>query len=266
MDDRDTVLRSLSLIRGIKNNLPNRTAVEARWVHEYNSALSKIEEAETISLNEYKIGNQELKRLPSSGNYLTGEIKYSKELFCDKSTLLHKVDSALSYLDNLQVNSNNSLNSHDINFMPSNRVFIVHGHNEAVKQIVARIVEKLDLEPIILHEQPNKGDTIIEKFIKYSDVNFAVVLLTADDVGAKNSGANVVLNPRARQNVILELGYFIGKLGRSKVCAIYEDGVEIPSDYQGVLFVKFDDGGNWKFSLAKELKAAGFDVDMNKII
>lgn len=266
MDDRDTVLRSLSLIKGIKNNLPKHIDVEARWAGEYNSALVKIEEAAGIRLTEYKIGDNELKKIVVSGNYLTGEVNYSKELFCDKATLLHKVDSALSYLDSLQFNNKKYMGSNDTISSPSNRIFIVHGHNETVKQTVARIVERLGLEPVILHEQPNKGKTIIEKFFNYSDVNFAIVLLTADDVGAKNSGANVVLKTRARQNVILELGYFIGKLGRSKVCAIYEDGVEIPSDYQGVLFVKLDDGGNWKFALAKELKAAGFDVDMNKII
>lgn len=74
------------------------------------------------------------------------------------------------------------------------------------------------------------------------------------------------LIPRARQNVILELGYFLGKLGREKVCALYEDGVEIPSDYQGVVFESLDKKGNWKFSVARELKEAGFDVDMNKIL
>jgi predicted nucleotide-binding protein len=98
-----------------------------------------------------------------------------------------------------------------------------------MKESVARFLEKLDLRPIILHEQPNKGRTVIEKFEAHSDVGFAVVLLTPDDVGGLASSPDK-LSRRARQNVILELGYFIGKLGRAKVCALYKEGVEIPSD------------------------------------
>lgn len=158
----------------------------------------------------------------------------------------------------------------DIEYMVSdlkeafNKVFIVHGHEHGVKEEVARFIEKLGLEPIILHEQPNKGRTIIEKFEDYADVHFAIVLLMGDDFGkAKEDSKDLRL--RARQNVILELGYFLGKLGRDKVCAVYENGVEIPSDYSGVLFVPLDKSGKWKFDVVKELKAAGFDVDVNKL-
>lgn len=146
----------------------------------------------------------------------------------------------------------------------SNQVFVVHGHNAGVKESVARFLEKLDLEPIILHEKPNAGRTIIEKFSDYSNVHFAVVLLTGDDEG-KSKGTDDPLQRRARQNVVLELGYFLGKLGRSRVCALYENGVDIPSDYQGVLFVPLDLHEKWRFDLVRELKAAGFPVDANKI-
>jgi predicted nucleotide-binding protein len=142
----------------------------------------------------------------------------------------------------------------------SNRVFVVHGHDEAAKQGVARYLEKLGLEAIILHEQPNKGLTIIEKFEAYSDVPFAVVLLTPDDQGPAGSP------PRARQNVILELGYFLGKLGRSRVCALYKDGTDIPSDFQGVLFVLMDPAGAWRLLLAREMKQILPGVDLNKAI
>jgi len=121
----------------------------------------------------------------------------------------------------------------------TNKVFIVHGHDSATKESVARYIEKIGLDPIILHEQPNGGKTIIEKFEVYSDVGFAVILLTPDDVGcAKDNKAN--LKTRARQNVIMELGYFLGRLGRERVCALYKEGVEIPSDYQGVLYTEYD--------------------------
>lgn len=149
---------------------------------------------------------------------------------------------------------------------PNNRdIFVVHGHNEKVKEAAARFLEKLHLTPVILHEKPNQGRTVIEKFTDYSDVSFAVVLLTADDRGGKIDEAFDKQRKRARQNVILELGFFLGKLGRRKVCALYEDGVEIPSDYDGVLFVKLDDRGAWKIDLAKEIKATGIEVDMNLV-
>ena len=130
----------------------------------------------------------------------------------------------------------------------SNKVFIVHGHDDKIKNAVARFIENIGLEPIILHEQPNKGLTIIEKFENYSRVGFAIVLLTADDVGSvKNKKDN--LNMRARQNVIFELGFFIGKLNRQNVCALYTNGVELPSDYSGILYIPIDESEGWKLQL-----------------
>lgn len=143
-------------------------------------------------------------------------------------------------------------------------VFIVHGHNEELKEKVARTVEKLKLRPVILHEQSNEGLTVIEKFEKHSNVNFAVILLTYDDFGNVKSEKNQ--NKRARQNVILELGYFIAKIGRENVMPLYEQGVELPSDISGVLYTLIDETENWKFRLVKELKSAGFKVDANDII
>jgi len=125
---------------------------------------------------------------------------------------------------------------------------------------VARFLEKLDIEPIILHEQADRGQTIIEKFEKHSEVAFAIVLLTPDDIGGQDNSS---LRKRARQNVIFEFGYFIGKLGRSNVCGLYCDGVELPSDYTGVLYTKAE--GGWQLNIIRELKAAGFSVDANRI-
>jgi predicted nucleotide-binding protein len=145
------------------------------------------------------------------------------------------------------------------------KVFIVHGHDEGAKQSVARFLEKLRVEAIILHELPNVGRTIIEKFESHSDdVGFAVVLLTPDDKGGSADSNTLV--PRARQNVILELGYFMGKLGRNRVCALYRDQVEIPSDYVGVAYIALDPAGAWQLQLAKELKHADIDVDLNRAI
>jgi predicted nucleotide-binding protein len=146
------------------------------------------------------------------------------------------------------------------------RVFLVHGHDEAAREKVARYLERLELEPIILHEQPNKGRTIIEKFTDYSDVAYAVVLLTADDIGGPKGTNTKQLAVRARPNVLFELGYFIGALGRDRVCALHETGVEILSDYSGVLYVTLDATNAWRLHLAKEMKAAGLPIDMNNAI
>jgi predicted nucleotide-binding protein len=133
-----------------------------------------------------------------------------------------------------------------------NRGFIVHGHNEARKFEIARFIENdLKRKAIILHEQANKGRTIIEKFEDYSSVDFAVALWTGDDFGRVKTSQED--NLRARQNVIFETGFFIGKIGRKNVIVLYEDGVEIPSDYTGVIFIRLAD--NWKDDLRKEIEA-----------
>jgi predicted nucleotide-binding protein len=146
----------------------------------------------------------------------------------------------------------------------SRQVFVVHGHNEAARESVCRFLERLKLTPIVLHEQASRGRTIIEKFEAHSDVAFAVVALTADDVGASKENA-ARPRPRARQNVILELGYFVAKLGRDHVCALHEPGVELPSDFDGVVYVSLA-GDAWRLPLAREIKAAGIEVDLNLAI
>jgi len=149
----------------------------------------------------------------------------------------------------------------------SSRVFVVHGHDNEIKQSVARVLEKLGLEVIILHEQPNKGRTVIEKFIDYSDVGFAIVLLTPDDVAYPKSLSPDDAKFRARQNVILELGYFLGKLERNRVFVLYreQENFEIPSDYTGVLYTAYDPANRWQIDMARELQEAGYEVDLNLI-
>ena len=145
----------------------------------------------------------------------------------------------------------------------SNKIFIVHGHDGEARETVARFLEAIGLEPIILHEQANKGRTIIEKVEANSDVSFAVVLLTPDDEGCSKGG---VPKPRARQNVLLELGYFIGRLGRDRVCALKRGAVEIPSDFAGVVWEPMDAGSGWKQARGRELEAAGHTVDWNRVM
>lgn len=147
----------------------------------------------------------------------------------------------------------------------TSRVFLVHGRDQGALQETARFLEHLGLQPIVLQEQPNEGRTIIQKFLDYSDVGFAVVLLTPDDRGGSADEPPDNYNLRARQNAILELGYFLRALGPKHVCALYFEGVELPSDIQGVLYVVFDKAGGWKFLLAREMKAAGLSVDLNRL-
>jgi predicted nucleotide-binding protein len=142
------------------------------------------------------------------------------------------------------------------------KAFVVHGHDEGAREAVARFLERIGFEAIILHEQANQGRTIIEKIEAHGDVSFAVVLLTPDDVGGvKGSDPQ----PRARQNVVLELGYFVGRLGRSRVCPLRRGEVELPSDFGGIAYEEFDSGNGWKTALGRELQAAGFDIDWNRI-
>lgn len=150
----------------------------------------------------------------------------------------------------------------------SNEVFIVHGHDEAMKQSVARIIEKMGLDPIILHEKPSGGKTIIEKFTDYSNVSFAIILLSPDDIAYPKAKSPEDAKLRARQNVIFELGFFIGKLGRNRVIALYqeENDFEMPSDYSGVLYTLYDNSGRWQFDLVRELKACGYNVDANELL
>jgi predicted nucleotide-binding protein len=148
----------------------------------------------------------------------------------------------------------------------SNRVFVVHGHDNEMKQAVARTVERLGLEAVILHERPNRGQTLIEKIERYSEVDFAVVLLSPDDTGYANADGPDTAKPRARQNVILELGYFAGKLGRGSVVALHRGGIEFPSDYDGVLYTPYDgDSGAWRSELVAELRESGYAVSADNL-
>ena len=142
---------------------------------------------------------------------------------------------------------------------------MVSGRDEGTTDTVARFLENLELDPVILREQPNEGRTIIEKFEEYAQVGFAVVLCTPDDVGALAAEQDQ-LKSRPRQNVVLEWGYFLGKIGRQRVCALIRGDMEIPSDYSGVVYIRMDDSQGWQLQLTRELYQAGLPVDANKIL
>lgn len=141
------------------------------------------------------------------------------------------------------------------------KVFIVHGRDNEAKQEVARFIETIGLQAIILHEQANAGMTIIEKIERYSnDSDFALVLYTPCDHGRGAHETKVHARNRARQNVVFEHGYLMAKLGRENVCALVKGNIETPNDISGVAYVGFDVEGSWKAEVAKELKACGYEI------
>jgi predicted nucleotide-binding protein len=144
-------------------------------------------------------------------------------------------------------------------------VFIVHGRAEGPKHKAARLVQDVTgLKPVILDEQEKLGKTIIEKLEEHAyKTSFAIILLTGDDEGRLKGTGD--MRPRARQNVILELGLFIGAIKRQNVAVLFEHGVELPSDVGGLLFIELDSGDGWRYKLAREMRASGLPVDMNKL-
>ena len=146
----------------------------------------------------------------------------------------------------------------------SNRVFIVHGRDTESLKELKTMLSGFGLNPIVLHEQPSGSRTIVEKLEKYSDVGYAFVILTPDDVGGAYKDKKILRfegKKRARQNVVLEFGYFIGLLGRDRVCCLYKGDVELPSDMHGIVYISFKESVNdVRNKIIKELKAAGYDI------
>lgn len=223
---------------------------------------------ENTSVFQRFVGASELHFFPGFFSMDNNEIDYA-------GPTQRNIDNAVVLLREAQRTLREDLADHEhlieikpsiqtVNVIPSNRVFVVHGHDEAALQSLARFLEKLGLEAIVLKEQPDQGRTIIEKFEDSADdVGFAVVLLTPDDLGGSVKAASG--ETRARQNVVFELGYFAGKLGRGRVCLLRKGNVEIPSDLYGVIYTDMDSGDGWQTKLVRELKAAKLEFDANKL-
>ncbi len=180
-----------------------------------------------------------------------------------KSDMVNSIKSLEGIRDRLELFDESSVNH---SFAFGDEVFIVHGRDDGPKETVAGFLRKLGLKATILHEQPSEGLTIIEKLEKYANnAGFAIVLFTPDDVGALKNEIEDQGKPRARQNVVFELGYFIGKLGRKRVCPLFKGEIEKPSDIDGVIYVPMN-GEDWKLKLCQEMKNADFPIDMNDIL
>ena len=188
-------------------------------------------------------------------------ILFSAKLSGIKSERIRRLESFRSQLSdyalNYQVNKENTESEHT-----QDSIFIVHGRNDTRRLEVRNFIDShTDLQPITLSDQPNKGLDLLGKFVENAQkARFAVVIVTGDDEGRIKGGKD--LKPRARQNVIFELGYFIGLLGRDKVAVLYEDNTELPSDFGGIVYIPLS--RDWKIQLGRELKNAGIQVDLNK--
>ncbi|HYP21957.1 MAG TPA: nucleotide-binding protein [Actinomycetota bacterium] len=145
-------------------------------------------------------------------------------------------------------------------------IFVVHGHDRAAELEVLRFLERAtDLRPVVLHDEPNRGRTIIEKFEEVAaNATYAVVILTPDDEGRAQNAPD--LKPRARQNVVFELGFFFGALDRNRVAALYTPEIERPSDIDGVAYIEFDRRGAWKNDLYRELRDADITVHPEALV
>ncbi len=169
----------------------------------------------------------------------------------------------LKEVQNKMTNSKTTTGTNNDSVIDDKRVFIVHGHDDKIKWDVSNFLRKLGLEPVILHEQANQGKTIIEKLESETDVRYGIILYTPCDKGGTADCNFESMRFRARQNVILEHGYLMGKLGRNRVCALLDGDIEKPSDIDGVLYVPYQSG--WELVVGRELKRAGYGVDMNKL-
>ena len=246
-------LDAVSTLKGVQRHSPEFE----KWHRDTRVALANTFGEDSSHVQEFK--RISFAPITYVGEYVTydDQLDYISDLPEAAAILLSMIEEVQEYWQDQETVTQ------ETRVPPSTRkVFIVHGRDTGTKDEVARFLEKLHLEPIVLAEGPSEGRTIIEKFETYSEVGFAIVLLTADDSGALKGEDP---QPRARQNVIFELGFFVGKLGRKRVCALTTGSPEIPSDYAGVVYIPLDSGGSWKMPLIREIKAAGIDVDANKV-
>ena len=253
-------------LEAVLKEIPNLKSLERdslafhKWYRKTKLAIQKTFGAESHHVEEFT----RILHLPSSFTFPSDD-EYQNCYIADldeRATLLESMIEEIQEYWEDEGQESTDLTIQDNEPKNTNEIFVIHGRDNEAKVTVARFLERLDLKPIILHEQSNQGRTIIEKFEQHAQVGFAVALLTSDDVGALQEDAEN-LKPRARQNVVFEFGYFIGRLGRNRVCALTKGDVEIPSDCDGVIYIPLDDAGAWKMNLVKELKDAGIGVDAN---
>lgn len=235
------------------------------WRKRIKSILNQIVKEGSEPYTYYEAGQNVKLKGYSISNFEIAKSNYLKSLESLENILIEG-DFFQELLNNDIVNSKKTESKTSIVKPANNKVFIVHGHDHILKVELEIFLSKLKLNPIVLHRESDKGQTIIEKFEANSDVSFVFVLLTPDEVAytadqLEKEDENRKKEFRARPNVIFEFGYFIGKLGRRKVCALHKGNVNLPSDISGVIYKKVDNSiEDIGFGLIKELKAAGLTI------
>ncbi len=233
---------------------------------EFKAQICKWENlSEEILQQAFDIPNNEYHAEFSRAGYIgiiTGNedwlVEYKKGI-SQKIMVLESLLERLAYIP-----SQKSSTTQEKQTYITKNVFVVHGHDEARRIAVEAFVRSIDYNPIVLFKEPSVGQTIIEKIeANAENICFAIVIYTACDLGKAKDASN--LNPRARQNVVFEHGYMCAHLSRQKVVALLEKGVERPGDLEGVIYIELDDAGVWQIKVAREMKAVGLDVDLNKI-
>ncbi len=185
-----------------------------------------------------------------------------------KSSFLKALENTRSALSEDLFGELDKSESENTSPVISNKVFIVHGHDSELKNDVERFVHEIGLQPIVLHRQIDAGATIIEKIEKHSDVGYAFILLTPDEIAYTKdqellNDADRKKESRARPNVIFEFGYFVGRLGRNRVCCLHKGDVVIPSDLAGLVYKKIESSiESQAYSIIRELKAAGYKIQV----
>lgn len=237
--------------------------------HKIDDTLVEIFGIDTVEYNRFRIGSLDRAPISFYGDVSLFEIieGYKRgvaDAISTLETIIQLFNEKLNDIEAEQLPAQASGKVMEATQLDKSKVFIVHGRDEQSKLSVARFIEKLGLTAIILHEQASGGRTIIEKIEENTNVGFAIVLYTPCDVGGLANEQSQKY--RARQNVVFEHGYLVAKLGRSNVCALVKGQVEVPSDISGIVYVPLDEASAWHISVAKELRSAGYNIDMNKVI
>ena len=242
----------------IKMDITNSDTIFEAWEMKVKRFIAKVFGAESMEMKRF----DETSFWSAVWSSDTSNEEYHRECVNTCRNGLMTTKAILeTYLEEFDDVEDNSIGAKELETsFDYSKIFIVHGHDGELKESVARIIEKQGIHAIILSEQANQGRTIIEKFEQNSDVGCAICLFTGDDYGRAKAQKDDKL--RARQNVVFEAGYFIGKLGRNHIVILSDSGIEIPSDLAGVVYTNTD---NWKVDLLKDLKAMGYNVDFNKL-
>jgi predicted nucleotide-binding protein len=174
----------------------------------------------------------------------------SKEV-SDRIRLLKEESPSTPVLNRSQLLRNNSL--------------LIYGRDEAAKESLSKFIERLGLRALIFHEEAEGGASIVEKFGQFPNIDFAIFLFTTGDIAPPRDKTREG-QVHVSQNIVFEFGYFVGKLGQKRVCVLYREGVEIPLNYQGIVYIPIDSRGGWRLLVAKEIKEAGIEIDLNKAV